>query len=119
MKQKREEVKYTDEPNDEWKLPHDAELLDRKEERELGIPSPEETAGEEWERIAAGKKVILKPKRGGARPGAGRKPKGHLRMQVLVSKKAKETIRRLAVKRGVSMSAVVSEAFEKDKGSVE
>lgn len=58
-------------------------------------------------------KVILKPKRGGARPGDGRKSKGHLRKQVLVTKKVKEKIRRLAKKRGVSMSAVVSEEFEK------
>jgi hypothetical protein len=34
-------------------------------------------------------------------------------MQVLVSKKAKEKISRLAKKRGVSMSTVVSEEFEK------
>jgi hypothetical protein len=113
MKQKRKEVKYTDEPDDDLLLPDDAEILTRKQEKELGIPSPEETAGEEWERNTRGKKVILKPKRGGARPGAGRKPTGHLRMQVLVSKKAKDKISRLAKKRGVSMSAVVSEEFEK------
>lgn len=113
MKQKRKAVKYAEEPDDDLMLPDDAEILTRKQEKELGIPSPEETGGEDWERIVRGKKVILKPKRGGARPGAGRKSKGHLRMQVLVSKKAKEKIRRLAKKRGVSMSTVVSEAFEK------
>lgn len=113
MKQKRKTVKYTDEPSDELLLPDDAEILTRRQEAEQGIPAPEDTAGLEWERLTRGKKVILKPKRGGARPGAGRKPKGHLRMQVLVSKKAKEKIRRLAKKRGVSMSTVVSEEFEK------
>jgi hypothetical protein len=115
MKQKRNTVKYTEEPDDDLMLPDHAEILTSKQEEETGIPSPEETAGEEWERTVRGAKVILKPKRGGARPGAGRKPKGHLRMQVLVSKKAKDKIRLLAKKRGVSMSAVVSEAFEKYK----
>jgi hypothetical protein len=115
MKQKSKTVKYTDEPVDDLALPDDAKILTRKEEKKLGIPSPEETAGEEWERTERGNKVLLKPKRGGARPGAGRKAQGHLRMQVLVSKEAKDKIRRLAKKRGVSMSAVVSEEFEKYK----
>ena len=115
MKQKGKAVKYTDEPVDDLTLPEDAEILTRKQEKKHGIPSPSETTEYAWERTVRGKKVILKPKRGGARPGAGRKPKGNLRMQVLVSKKAKEKIRRLAKKRGVSMSAVVSEEFEKYK----
>jgi hypothetical protein len=113
MKQKGKTVKYTEEPNDDLMLPDHAEILTRKQEGEMGIRSPEESAGEEWERIVRGGKVILKSKRGGARPGAGRKPKGNVRMQVLVSKTAKDRIRRLAKKRGVSMSAVVSEAFER------
>jgi hypothetical protein len=115
MKQTRIAVKYTEEPNDDLALPNDAKILTRKDEKKLGIPSPEETAHMEWERTSRGNKVTLKPKRGGARPGAGRKPKGNLRMQVQVSKKAKDKIRRLAKKRGVSMSAVVSEVFEKVK----
>jgi hypothetical protein len=115
MKQKRKAVNYTHEPVDELTLPDDAEILTRKQEAEQGLPSSEDTTGLDWERSVSGKKVILNPKRGGARPGAGRKPKGHLRMQVLVSKKAKEKISRLAKKRGVSMSAVVSEEFEKYK----
>lgn len=116
MKQKRKAEKYEDEPFDELALPDDAEILTRKQEAEHGIPAPHDTAGLEWERAEHGKKVTLKPKRGGARPGAGRKSKGHLRMQVLVSKKAKDKIRRLAKERGVSMSAVVSEEFEKYGG---
>ena len=113
MKQKRKTVKYTDEPVDDLTLPDNAKILTREDEKKVGIPSPEETADMEWERTVRGNKVTLKPKRGGARPGAGRKPKGNLRMQVLVSKTAKDKIRRLAKKRGVSMSAVVSEEFEK------
>lgn len=115
MKQKGKTVKYTEEPDDDLMLPDHGEILTRKQEEEIGIPSPEETAGQEWERTIRGNKVTLKPKRGGARPGAGRKPKGNVRMQVLVSKTAKDRIRRLAKKRGVSMSAVVSEEFEKVK----
>lgn len=115
MKPKRKTVKYKDEPSDDAALPDDAKILTRKEEKRLGIPSPEETGDVDWERTVHGNKVTLKSKRGGARPGAGRKPKGNLRMQVLVSEKAKEKIRRLAKKRGVSMSAVVSEEFEKYK----
>ena len=46
----------------------------------------------------------------------GRKPKGVLLMQVLVSKKAKEKTRHLTKKRGGSLSAVVSEEFEKYPG---
>jgi hypothetical protein len=115
MKKKGKTVNYSEEPEDDLSLPDDAEILTRKQESELGIPSPEETVGHEWERTTSGKKVTLKSKRGGARPGAGRKPKGHLRMQVLVSKMAKDKISRLAKKRGVPMSTVVSEEFEKYK----
>lgn len=116
MKQKRKVVKYEEEPVDERTLPDDAEILSREQEQAHGISAPSDTVGLEWVRTERGKKITLKPKRGGARPGAGRKSKGHLRMQVLVSKKAKDKIRRLAEKRGVSMSAVVSETFEKYKG---
>mgnify|MGYP006304306441 CR=1 FL=1 len=68
--------------------PNPQALLFSNQEKELGIPSPEETAGEEWKRTVRGKKVILR---------------------------AKEKIRRLARKRGVSMSTDVSEEFEKYK----
>lgn len=115
MKQKRKTVRYEEEPVDDLILPEAAEILTRKEEAEHGLASPEDTAGLEWKRTTCGNQVVLKPKRGGARLGAGRKPKGHLRMQVLVSKKAKEKISRLAKKRGVSMSTVVSEEFENYK----
>jgi hypothetical protein len=112
MKKENKQINYSDEPADELTLPEDAKILTRKQEKAHGLPFPSETAGLEWERSIRGNKVVLKPKRGGARPGAGRKPKGHVRMQVLVSKTAKDRIRRLAKKRGVSMSAVVSEVFE-------
>lgn len=96
MKQKGKKVNYTEEPDDDLKLPDNAEVLTRKQEGELGIPSPDELSGVEWERIIRGGKVILQSKRGGPRPGAGRKPKGNVRMQVLVSKTAKDSIRRIA-----------------------
>ncbi len=103
---------YTEEPSDGLELSEDAQVLTRNEEKALWFGGPGETSGLEWERIDGKRKVTLKPKRGGRRPGAGRKPKGHVRMQVLVSKSTKERIRRLAQKRGVSMSAVISDAFK-------
>lgn len=115
MKQKRKAVNYKDEPFDDLTLPDDAEILTREQEKDQWIASPADTSGLEWERKVHGEKVILQAKRGGARPGAGRKSKGNLRMQVMVSKSAKDKILRLAKKRGVSMSAVVSEEFENYK----
>ena len=113
MKDRAKQPKYTDEPDDGLALPVDAHILTRTEEKTQGFEPPEKTAGLEWERIENGSKVTLKSHRGGARPGAGRKAKGNIRMQILVSKAAQERIRRLAKKRGVSMSSVVSDAFEK------
>lgn len=113
MKGKAKQPKYTDEPDDGLSLPEDAHVLTRAEEKARGFESPENTAGLDWDRVQGKSKVTLKPRRGGARPGAGRKAKGHVRMQILVSKAARDKIRRLAKKRGVSMSSVVSETFEK------
>ena len=94
-------------------LPGNAQILSRDEEKALGFQPPSATAGQEWDRIGDKNPIILKPGRGGKRPGAGRKPKGHVRMQILVSKAIRDKIRRMANKRGVSMSAVVSDAFKK------
>ena len=116
MKSKKKQIKYTDEPDDGLALPEDAHILTRAEEEAKGFESPEKLAGLEWERATSKSKVTLKPRRGGARPGAGRKAKGHVRMQVLVSKAARDKIRRLAKKRGVSMSSIVSDTFEKGMG---
>ena len=112
MKSKGKQREYTAEPQDGSELPDDAKILTREEEKALGFQIHSATAGLEWERIEEKNKVTLKPRQGGKRPGAGRKPKGHVRMQVLVSKSTKEKIRRLAKKRGVSISAVVADAFK-------
>jgi hypothetical protein len=64
---------------DDLMLPDDSGILTRQQEKEIRIPLPEETEGDGWERILSGNKVIFKPKRGGARSGAGRNPKGHPR----------------------------------------
>jgi hypothetical protein len=112
MKKKTGTVEYVEEPDDGLKLPGDARVLSREEEAALGLAPPSRTRGVEWERTESGDRVTLKPRRGGARPGAGRKSKGNVRMQILVSPATRERIRRLARKRGVSMSSVVSEAFK-------
>lgn len=49
--------------------PNPQALLFSNQEKELGIPSPEETAGEEWERTVRGKKVI--PQGQGENPSLG------------------------------------------------
>lgn len=78
----------------------------------MGLPSPAEFANVEWEKTVAPDRVVLQPHRGGTRPGAGRKPKHHVRMQILVPKATREKIRHIARKRGLSMSSVVAEAFK-------
>ncbi|MDA0345979.1 MAG: hypothetical protein O3C43_05750 [Verrucomicrobia bacterium] len=112
MKSKAKQPKYTKEPRDGLELTDTAQIMTRDEEKALGLQPPEGTAGLEWERTEGKNQVTLKPRRGGKRPGAGRKSKGHVRMQVLVSKSTRDKISRLARNRGVSMSAVVSDAFK-------
>ena len=90
MKNKAKQPQYKEESRDGLELPVDAKILTRDGKKALGIQPPTATAGHEWERIEEKDKVILKSRRGGKRPGAGRKPKGHVRMQVLVSKSTKE-----------------------------
>ena len=112
MKSIKKQLEYEVEPKDGMELPVDAQILTREEERALGFQPPSATAGREWDRIKGKNQIILKPRRGGKRPGAGRKPKGHVRMQILVSKTIRDKIRQKAKKRGVSMSAIVSDAFK-------
>jgi len=113
MKGTKKQAEYKAEPKDGMELPEDLQVLTRDEEKAIGFQPPSVTSGQEWDRIEGKNRVILKSRRGGKRPGAGRKPKRHVRMQILVSKATKANIRRLAKKRGVSMSAVVSDAFKK------
>ena len=113
MKNKNKKINYVEEPRDEWALPDEAEVLSKENEQKLGFLDPSQTKGIDWERQSLKSKVILRPKPGGARPGAGRKPKGHVRMQILVKPQTRERIRRMAKKRGTTISEVVAEAFSK------
>jgi hypothetical protein len=111
MKKNSTEPKYTEEPADAWKLPADAPALTRAQEQELGLLSPADIADVDWDKVVAPDRVVLQPRRGGPRPGAGRKPKHHVRMQILVPHTTREKIRRIARKRGLSMSTVVADAL--------
>ena len=75
---------------------------------------------EEFDRIAdSGSDEIdefldwSKAKRGGARPGAGRKPKESVRLQVNVRTELREKLRRQAKKRGMTQTALLEEAITK------
>jgi len=49
----------------------------------------------------------MTPRRGGRREGAGRKPSGHVRMQLLVSPSTRRKIESLAKRRRVTISEAV------------
>lgn len=52
-------------------------------------------------------------RRGGPRPGAGRRPSGHVRMQILVSPSARDLAKRLAKSRRQSISSVFEDALNR------
>ncbi|MEZ5277081.1 MAG: hypothetical protein R3F07_11925 [Opitutaceae bacterium] len=73
---------------------------------------------EEFDRIAdSGSDEIdefldwSKAKRGGARPGAGRKPKESVRLQVSLRPEVREKLRRQATQRGMTQTALLEEAI--------
>lgn len=99
-------IKYTEEPKDGWELPETGfEVVSREKQKKAGIPAVQ-SIGTEYERSESGGKVTLRP-RGGKREGAGRKPAGHVRMQLLVLPKTRLKIERLAKKQKVTLSKVV------------
>jgi hypothetical protein len=51
------------------------------------------------------------PNWGGTRPGAGRKPKGNVRLQVLVPPAVRTRIRQIALRQGKTLSEVVAAQF--------
>ena len=74
---------------------------------------------EEFDRIAdSGSDEIdqfldwTKAKRGGARPGAGRKPKDSVRLEVKIRPELREKLRRKAKQRGVTQVELVEEAIK-------
>lgn len=105
------EIRYTDEPKGEgWKF-DPKRILTKAERTALGIvPNP---PGTEYDRTESGGIVTLRPKRGGARPGAGRKAKGHVKMLIQVSPEVRERIRRLAHEGKTTLSHVIEQRFVK------
>lgn len=54
-----------------------------------------------------------KAKRGGARPGAGRKPKPAARLEVMIRPELRDKLRRMAQEQGVTQVRLVESAIEK------
>mgnify|MGYP006267561697 FL=1 len=74
---------------------------------------------EEFDRIAeSGSDEIdqfldwTKARRGGARPGSGRKPKDSVRLEVMIRPELREKLRRKARQQGVTQVALVEEAIK-------
>lgn len=112
MKSKKGKVIYSEEPRDTDTLPEGSVPLTREQESAHGLPPPEETKGVSWKRTQRGDTVTLVSRRGGARPGAGRKPKGHVRLQIVLPEKTRAKVRHLARKRGATQSEIVAEAID-------
>lgn len=55
--------------------------------------------------------VTMTATRGGVRPGAGRKPTGHVPLRLNVSPAVRKRIEAEAKRRDITLSAVVEEAF--------
>ena len=53
-----------------------------------------------------------KARRGGTRPGAGRKPKESVRLEVMIRPELREKLRRKSKQKGVTQVALVEEAIE-------
>jgi hypothetical protein len=105
---KKRSIEYTEEPRDAgWRFDPEAKPLDDAAQRALGIPTPK--AGTTYEREEMAGKVMMEPQRGGKRPGAGRKPSGHVRLSLTVPLETRETLRKLAVRDQVTLS----EAFRR------
>jgi hypothetical protein len=80
-------IKYSDEPKDGLELPEAGyEILRPEAAEKAGVPMP---------------------KRGGARSGAGRKPVGHVRMQILILPQTRKRIEAVARREGVTLSKAV------------
>lgn len=102
-------IKYTEEPKDGLELPDEGfVVLSRAKQRAAGIPEPQ--PGTKYERNEKAGVVTLRPLRGGKRAGAGRKPSGHVRIQLLVSPTTRKKILILAKRQKVTLSEAVERA---------
>lgn len=103
----KKKIEYQDEPKDGIELPASGfEVVSRSRQVAAGLAAPEAV---EYDRTSVGGRVVLTPHRGGRRAGAGRKPTGHVRMQLLVSPATRRKIESLAAQRNVTLSQAVEQ----------
>jgi hypothetical protein len=106
---KKKIIEYREEPRERgWKFDAGAKPLNEAAQRSRGIPEPN-AVGIAYERSEMSGKVLMKPLRGGKRPGAGRKSSGHVRLNLLVPAETKEELKKLAERDRVTLS----EAFRR------
>jgi len=106
---KKKIIEYREEPRERgWNFDPGAKPLDEAAQRAQGIPEPN-AAGSAYERLEVSGKVVVKPLRGGKRPGAGRKSSGHVRLNLLVPEETKQELMKLAKRDRVTLS----EAFRR------
>jgi len=106
---KKKIIEYKEEPRTTgWRFDPGTPPLDEVAQRALGVPEPA-AVGTTYERVEKGGKVLVRPQRGGKRPGAGRKASGHVRLNLLVPAETKEQLRKLAERDHVTLS----EAFRR------
>ena len=102
-------INYQEEPHDEgWRFNPAMQPLSETAQRLLGIPPPS-AAGTLYEHKLNKGLIVVKPLRGGKRPGAGRKVSGHVRLNLLVPAETREQLKQLANRDHVTLS----EAFRR------
>jgi hypothetical protein len=106
---KKPTIEYQEEPRDPgWRFDPAVKPLGETAQRLLGIPAPN-AAGTLYERTEQSGRIVVKPLRGGKRPGAGRKASGHVRLNLLVPAETREQLEKLAQRDQVTLS----EAFRR------
>lgn len=104
---KRTVIEYTEEPTDAgWKFNPRAKPLDASALAALGVAPP--APGSSYKRTERAGGVTVT--RGGKRPGAGRKPAGHVRIQLSVSVETRKKLEALAKETG-SLSSAAEKAI--------
>ena len=107
---KKPTVKYSEESKDSgWSFDAKTKPLDAEQQRALKMPA-ENPPGTEYERAEIAGRVTMEPKRGGSRPGAGRKAAGNVRLQLLVPPETREKIEKIAAREHITLSEAVCRA---------
>ena len=104
----KKKIRYTDEPKDGLELPEEGfEILTSgiasKKLKSLAVEK-----GPYDKHVVRGQARLI-PRRGGARAGAGRKPSGHVRLQLSVSPSTRRKIEAIAKLRNLTLSQAVEE----------